>query len=708
MAYFLSKVLSGFYDYITVLKSGDTDLAKSSCILLISILIFLHSATARLDNRNLLQTYEDVAEDPIISESCQEALQLYLENLESTTDMWALRMFDASSKIPVGILSLNFGELGQFSQCLGTESKDGFTQGKYCLSSLPLDSLMGTDVDDETADLEKRAQRLRMLSRNLVTLEGTSGDSSGPLEFAMTWAICLPSNCSDEDIREITNQITDSVSVSVRCQTKDDLSPSFTGGAIAAIVVLSYFAFLMLVSTALDLFYNYMEREPHYAIILAFSVYSNGEKLFRVNKNSTELTCLNGIRFLSITWVLIGHVYTMYLAAPVVNFIDILEWIVTLRSLTITNGTLSVDTFFFLSGLLVVYSFIKAMNNGVKFNIFKFYLHRYLRLTPALAAAVLFTAHLLRYVGESPRWDSISYLEKGCQRYWWTALLYVQNYVNDGIYCLDHTWYLSIDMQLYILSPLILLPLWKYPKIGMSLIGAGILAFIIVPFTIAYIYELPGLALSDIMDMNATRDYMTLYYMKTHTRAAPWFIGLLAGYILARIKFHGDLKLRNLNKILVCILWMVCIAVILTCIYGGHSTLRDPEHDVLANSFYIGFVRPVWAICLLWVVFACANGYGGPINWFLSFPFYQVLNRLTYSVYILHYPLMFIYAYMFKTGVYFSELRMMYSFWGLTMFSFIAAVVWVLAFESPIIILEKFIFSFPKKSKNIEHDGFHA
>lgn len=55
-------------------------------------------------------------------------------------------------------------------------------------------------------------------------------------------------------------------------------------------------------------------------------------------------------------------------------------------------------------------------------------------MTPALAAAVLFTAHLLRYVGEGPRWESISYLEQGCQKYWWTTLLYVQNYVNNDTY----------------------------------------------------------------------------------------------------------------------------------------------------------------------------------------------------------------------------------------------------------------------------------
>jgi peptidoglycan/LPS O-acetylase OafA/YrhL len=48
--------------------------------------------------------------------------------------------------------------------------------------------------------------------------------------------------------------------------------------------------------------------------------------------------------------------------------------------LYITNGTLSVDTFFVLSGLLVGYLFLKQMKHKTSgFNIPLYYLHRYIR-----------------------------------------------------------------------------------------------------------------------------------------------------------------------------------------------------------------------------------------------------------------------------------------------------------------------------------------
>jgi hypothetical protein len=60
-------------------------------------------------------------------------------------------------------------------------------------------------------------------------------------------------------------------------------------------------------------------------------------------------------------------------------------------------------------------------------------LHRYLRYTPLLAALLLFLITLMKHIVFAP----MSYLEGGiwnivpnCEKWWWTTLLHVQNYVN--------------------------------------------------------------------------------------------------------------------------------------------------------------------------------------------------------------------------------------------------------------------------------------
>lgn len=55
----------------------------------------------------------------------------------------------------------------------------------------------------------------------------------------------------------------------------------------------------------------------------------------------------------------------------------------------ILNGTFSVDSFFVMSGMLATYNILKLLdkNNG-KMNIFMFYVHRYIRLTPTYAILI--------------------------------------------------------------------------------------------------------------------------------------------------------------------------------------------------------------------------------------------------------------------------------------------------------------------------------
>jgi hypothetical protein len=50
-----------------------------------------------------------------------------------------------------------------------------------------------------------------------------------------------------------------------------------------------------------------IERNKIYKILVSFSAYTNTAKLFHISKSSGQLDCLNGIRVLSITWVVLGH-----------------------------------------------------------------------------------------------------------------------------------------------------------------------------------------------------------------------------------------------------------------------------------------------------------------------------------------------------------------------------------------------------------------
>ena len=61
------------------------------------------------------------------------------------------------------------------------------------------------------------------------------------------------------------------------------------------------------------------------ALLLGFSAYKNTKVLFATSGQNSPgkseiLHCLNGIRFISMTWVVIGHVFTNLAASPRNNY----------------------------------------------------------------------------------------------------------------------------------------------------------------------------------------------------------------------------------------------------------------------------------------------------------------------------------------------------------------------------------------------------
>lgn len=97
------------------------------------------------------------------------------------------------------------------------------------------------------------------------------------------------------------------------------------------------------------------------------------------------------------------------------------------------------------------------------------YLHNYINfnfsLSPALFMVILIHMTLIRYIGSGPVWP-IAYkaLETSCRRNWWKSLLFLQNTQEFGEICVTQTWYLAVDTQLYVLAPLLYIPIRKWPR----------------------------------------------------------------------------------------------------------------------------------------------------------------------------------------------------------------------------------------------------
>ncbi|XP_056638242.1 nose resistant to fluoxetine protein 6-like isoform X1 [Diorhabda sublineata] len=644
-------------------------------------LCIFQSGICKSSIHKLVTNINDITD--VLSFECQLALKIFVDRLNQTDikddEMWALQMLDASSKVPVGLLSYNFGEMGDFKQCIEIVSTKDNIGGKYCLGQVIVNS---SGIDNQSVYVQNHRYIKSLLSK----VSGGIHMIGNP-----TWALCLPSNCSDLDAIAIMNSSRGlGISISsVSCQTIEDVYPPLDRDALIGISILCLLISLVIVSTAFDLYFLYV-GEGRDRSICAFSVFSNGKKLFSISKRASNLSCLDGIRVISMFWIIILHTHSVYTSGPVFNSKDVVEFANSLVSMVFINGDLACDTFLMVGGTLVTYVFFKTnampiLNLRV---ILRHYLHRYVRLTPALAGMVLVSATLLKYFGSGPRWFYIvTSFEGFCKKNWWTTLLYIQNEYNVSQMCVGHSWYLDVDMQLYFFSPLIFFMLMKYPKSGISMVSLATIGSIIYSFVRAYLDEMSGIS-STYYSPTPTSVYMNNYYLKTTTRAAPWLMGNILGYILTR-RWCEKVKLSKMYSMC---FWTMSIGVILLCTFLGHSTLRGPDYRRFENALYIALLRPTFALSVGWVIWACATNHGGIINRFLSLPIFQFLNKFIYSMYLLHVTALYMIVFSSKTSIYFNVFNLTYWFWGIFMYMFGLSIIWALIFESPMIALEKIVF----------------
>jgi hypothetical protein len=115
-------------------------------------------------------------------------------------------------------------------------------------------------------------------------------------------------------------------------------------------------------------------------LVKGFSAYTNSMNLFKMTTPTPhQLPCLNGLKCLSMVWVVYVHTFAAQMVWPITNTKYYIEWLNNWYSTFILSATLSVDTFFTIGSALMCYGFMKAKCKHVRFNLLRYYLHRYLR-----------------------------------------------------------------------------------------------------------------------------------------------------------------------------------------------------------------------------------------------------------------------------------------------------------------------------------------
>ena len=381
--------------------------------------------------------------------------------------------------------------------------------------------------------------------------------------------------------------------------------------------------------------------------LIGFSLYKNIPVLMSTHQPAAAINNLNGMRVISMFWVILGHTYYFLLIlGGIGNLLYAFESFMPLFSAqAVTNAFFAVDSFFYISGFLVAYLTFREMKRRKgSFPFLTYYLHRILRLTPTYMFVLFFFWFLTNHLAKGPRVPNAAGPGSGqyesCVKYWWTNLLYINNFypTNFGDECMGWTWYLANDMQFFVITPLFLITLYASLPIGLISIAITLLASMGVSGFIGGFYEFPANVFHNLY-AGVTQDPRqptvdTAIYGKPYCRIGPYLVGILLGYII--FKNYRTTFSKQLNWIIHLVLWGVAIIVGMSVVYGFYGSYHGHEVSKAGNIAYFMLARPAWGVALAIVTYVCHHGYGGPINKFLSLPLWVPLSRLTFNAYLVH------------------------------------------------------------------------
>ncbi|KAJ8670305.1 hypothetical protein QAD02_001564 [Eretmocerus hayati] len=602
---------------------------------------------------------------------CTTALNSVKEAIQSKRELWALKMLDASSKIPSGILKGNLVDLGMYDECIAISGawSDIEIKGRHCMYS------------------------------NSLTFDNVT--------FDLTLSVCVPDICSSDSVYDILDEAIKSVVKrlpivevqlnSVNCSPKK--TTKWSTELIFWVVVLSIFSGFLVICTLCDEFHQIFDRHSKHQIVQGlrqFSLVKSSAKILSIETKEDNIPVIHGLRFLNTAWIVLGHEYFWQMESVNVNTLDQLTWLSSSWMLLLCyTCVFVVDTFLTITGFLTAYLFFTHIPKQKSFNIPMYLCHRFLRLTPSLLALIIFASVFVPKMGSGPRWHQMINVPMGsCRSEWWTILFFVQNF-NPNSKCLPYLWYLAVDMQLFWISPFILLALYKKPQMGLLVISTLLFISLAYPGYIIAKNKYQFFSFLTTMSMDTTKIRGALYgiYVMPHFRASSWLIGILFGFFLVT-------RQPTLTKSFVRVGWASAFAAFCFCIFGTNYFLSpDYKYDALVETSFIMISKPVWALFNCWIIYTSIHGQAGLLSTILSWDLLFPLSKLSYCIYILHPIIGQMHIAKQRTPKYFSDFFAWSDYFGDYMTTVFVAFFFSLLFESPLVAVEKLLMERMDQSK---------
>jgi len=498
---------------------------------------------------------------------------------------------------------------------------------------------------------------------------------------------------SEKDINYIDNYV-------INQEMSKPGTMTYIGFCIAlTILIISVLASILDYHKILD---RNKETSKQFIIFQILQCFSLGRNIKSIlasdNRIDRKLDVFNGIRVISILWVIIGHTFSMSLSEGVRNIMDAFDdlndkfWLGVIKA-----GSLAVDVFFFLSGFLAALGFYKAFKepkNRTIANVLLAYFHRYMRLLPMFLFTYIYTTYFLPRSYDSTIMFSFKDSIENCKQQWYWTFLYLNNFINQfDKLCIGWVWYLFNDMQFFIVLPAFI---WLYSvnkKYGLLSIFGAIFVFFIIQLAICIYYDF-NLSYAK----RPKYDSGTIFYGRPYCRIIPYLMGTLLFIIYEEAKdpesgsqmCHSIKSFVNQHRFIRYFMYFIGWGLMHLSVYSFYWIDKYPnDWNDAFGIFHMITVRPVFIFGLILILYPVLIGNASIFLSIFGHFVWSPLAKLTYGAYMLHIPLLIVIAASERQSIFYSIGERHVRGFLVTFISYLVSFVITLLFESPTVMLLK-------------------
>ena len=349
-----------------------------------------------------------------------------------------------------------------------------------------------------------------------------------------------------------------------------------------------------------------------------------------VRDQSNRFPGLDGLRAIAILLVIVFHgfFFTQYAFQERHQFPKFVENIP--NALTwVWQGDKGVDVFFVLSGFLMGWMLSGEYIRTGQLRWRQFYIRRWARIYPAYILALLIFI---------PSGNNVEYF--------WANLIPVNNIISlENIY-IPWSWSLTIELQFYLLCPLLVYVMNRYRISCLAVLGLVVLS---VTFRGHILLKHPEFYQRSVLDLYLTQDlegvlsYMTALYTNFLVRCPPLLCGLFLGHF---VRAYPERLQRWLNYSWIQQILGLFALVTLAVIFSYESYVpsnNNPGWSNEANFHFILFGRPLTGITVTIIVALMITSIR--FRWLhhlLGYKAWFPIAQVSYSMYLFHPPFLFL------------------------------------------------------------------